>query len=185
MNRFRYLSWPAYVVTATLLLLPLAEFLASVWPLHPGEVRWRFGAVGLFSGALLVPVLAVLLAYAVALLLEHRMVQRVISVLSGLVALLLVAASVGFILDTLQMRSQVRPEAHHAFDVASALGLAKLLVGALGLVCLSLAGWRSAGHDAPVKRGRPGQPTGPVVMRPVASVVSSAATESAEVGETT
>lgn len=174
MNRFRYLSWPVYVVSAMLVLLPFAEFFVSIWPLQPGVVRWRFGAVGLFSGALLVPILGVLLAYAVAVLLEHRVMQRIISVLSGLVALVLVAAAAGFVLDMLQMRGQVRPEAHRAFDVASVLGLIKMLMATVALVCLSIGGWRSARVGAPEKRSRTRGVAAPVMARPLAE--SAAAT---------
>lgn len=175
MNRFRYLSWPVYVVAAMLVLLPLAELFVSIWPLQPGVVRWRFGAVGLLSGALLVPILGIVLAYALAVLLEHRMMQRIIALLSGLVAVALVAAAAGFVLDALQMRVEVRPQAHRSFDMASVLGLGKMLLAMVALVSLGVAGWRSARVGAPERGARKKGVAAPVMARPAAEARVEAA----------
>jgi hypothetical protein len=176
MNRYRYISWPVYLVAAMLVLLPVAEFVISVWPIQASVVRWRFGAVGLFSGALMVPILGIFIAYAAALLLEHRAVQRAISVLSGVMVLVLVVAAAGFVLDALQMRGQVRSEALRAFDAASAMGLAKMSLAMFTMLSLSVSGWRSARVGAPEKRARKNRVTAPVMARPAAE---SAAVESA------
>src|SRR5688500_16893805 len=91
----------AYIVAATLLLFPMGDYLVAVWPLHPSVVRWRFGAIGILSNALVFPVLAAFLAVTTAALLEHRRVQLVAIGLAAVVALALLVISGMFVLDAI------------------------------------------------------------------------------------
>jgi hypothetical protein len=145
MNRAHYIAAPAYFVASLLILFPLLDTVLSIWPLQMGEVSWRFGAVGLFSRAVMTPLLGLLLAFAVAVLLEHRLMTRAIAVVGGLTALAIAGVSILFVLDALQMRAQVRPEAKTAFDVASAVALGKYGLGFLLLGVFAVSGWKASG----------------------------------------
>ena len=142
--RVKYFVLPAYCVAFLLIVFPLLDTALSVYPTRVSEVAWRFGATGLFSRALMTPMLGLLLAFGVALLAEHRAAQRVIAVLSGLLVLTLAGAVVLFTLDALQMRVQVRPEAKTAFDLASAAALAKYITGAVVALAFAIMSWKAA-----------------------------------------
>lgn len=142
----KHLAAPAYAVAALLVLFPLLDTALSVLPPRPGEVAWRFGAAGLFSRAVMTPLLGLLLAFAVALLLEQRRALRLIAVVSGLTAALLATALGLFLLDSLQMRSQVAADAKSTFDVATVVAIGKYGVGVVLLALFSAKGWRASAN---------------------------------------
>jgi hypothetical protein len=144
MNRMNALAVPVYLVAAILILFPLMDTLLSVWPLQVGEVAWRFGAVGLFSRAMMTPLLGLLMAFTVAMLLEQRTMVRVLAVAGGLSALIIAGTSVFFLLDAVQMRAQVNPQAKTAFDVASVVALAKYGITISILVVFAIVGWKQS-----------------------------------------
>jgi hypothetical protein len=148
MSRIRSLAVPAYLMAALLVLFPLGDTLLTVWPLRLGTVSWRFGAVGIFSRAMMTPLLGLLLALAVAALAKHSRARRGIALLAGLQALVLLIVIPLFALDTLQMRSQVRPEALAGVDVASTIAATKLLLTAVVAAALCAAGVRRTRWDA-------------------------------------
>jgi hypothetical protein len=149
MDRFKSFGWPAYLTFSLLIIFPLLDAFLTVWPIRAGEVSWRFGAVGIFSRALMTPLFALVLAYAVALALEHRVMQRVISVFAGIGALCMLAASGFFILDAVQMRTQVQEQMKTAFDVASVVALGKITIVAIVAIVLCVAAFRSARGKTP------------------------------------
>jgi hypothetical protein len=116
----------AYAVALLLVLVPLSEMTLRVWPLRMAEPSWRFGAVGLFSNALMTPLLGLTFAGMLAYIYGHRVTIRTLAVLLGVSGLVITGAIGMFILDALQMRASVVPEAKLAFDVASAQALMKL-----------------------------------------------------------
>lgn len=152
MDRFKSLRWPAYLTIALLVLFPMMDAVLTIWPLRVGEVAWRFGAVGIFSRALMTPLFALVLAYALALLLEQRIAQRIISGLSVLAALTLFSASIFFVLDTLQMRNQVQAQMKTAFDVASSVALGKIVIVASVALLLGILAFRTSRKPAPARR---------------------------------
>ena len=144
MTQTRYLGAPAYFMGLVLVLFPLAETVLVVLPIRAGEVGWRFGATGLLSRALMTPLLGILLMLAVALLLGHRRVLRVISVFCTVGALILAGLVVLFLLDALQMRVQVRPEAKTSFDLATLSSAFKHVVVVALLAVFARAGWKGS-----------------------------------------
>ena len=104
-------------------------------------MQWRYGSVGLFSGFLLTPLLAVLIAGAVSTFAEHRRVSRVLAILNIVVAVLLILAMAAFALDAFQMRHTVPDvkEARWTFDVAAIKATAKYLLAAAVLFWLAKA----------------------------------------------
>jgi hypothetical protein len=133
----------AYAVALLLVLVPLSEMTLRVWPLRMAEPSWRFGAVGLFSNALMTPLLGLTFAGMLAYIYGHRVTIRTLAVLLGVSGLVITGAIGMFVLDALQMRASVVPEAKLAFDVASAQALMKLGVFALISFVLAFGGWRS------------------------------------------
>lgn len=140
----RRIALPAYLVAVLVFLFPLVDTSMSVWPPQPGEVAWRFGAAGFFSRALITPILGVLIAFAVALLLEHRRVLRAIALASAVVAVMLVGVIGMFMLDALEMRSKVVEGRMFAFDVASAVALMKYGAAVLVALVFAVVGWKAS-----------------------------------------
>ena len=132
------------------------------WPQHQAEPSWRFGATGLFSRALMTPLLGLALAVVLAFFLEHRFMLRLLGALAGLSALILAGVLVFFGLDAIQMRTQVRPEANLVFDVASVTAAVKIIFATLATLAFAWGAWMAPKtlDEAPrpkTKASRPGQ----------------------------
>jgi hypothetical protein len=157
MDRFRSFAVPGYLVLGTMIVFPLLDSVLTVWPLRPGEVSWRFGAIGIFSRGLMTPLFGLVLLYGLALIYEHRVAQRVVAVVAAIAAPAVASACALFVLDALQMRGQVQPQMKAAFDVASTVALGKLLVMATITAVLCVAAFRSSrsvtGRRRPEERG--------------------------------
>ena len=159
------LSKPIYFVALLLVLTPLADFVTSVWPLQPGEIRWRFASVALLGGFLFTPLLGSSIAVVVATMLEHRTMQRVMAILNLVVAVVLVASLIGLSFDTLQLRKAVPPDAQTAFRTSAVRAAFKHGTVALATFWLGLVGFKMAASAARdmARRERP-RMTGPVVV---------------------
>lgn len=165
-GKYRPLGWAAYGVAVLLIFFPLLDSLLGVWPLRVEDVTWRFGAVGLFSRAVMTPALGLLLGIGTAVLFEHRKRIRAFSILSLLGGVIALFATGIFTLDALEARAQIVPEAASAFDIAAVAAVAKYLIGAALCTLLGVGGWiagkprsgdnpndrRSSGSDALVAR---------------------------------
>lgn len=156
MKANRSLVFVFYAMTVLMITLPLLETLLTVWPVRLGDVAWRFGAAGLFSRALMTPLLGLTLLTVLALVLAHRKAMMTTAVLALLGALVLVVADVLFVLDALQMRAQVRAEARTAFDLASLLAFFKISTSFVVTAVLALAAWKVARGTRKAARGEPG-----------------------------
>jgi hypothetical protein len=155
-----------YCIAALMVIMPLSELTLRVWPIRIGETSWRFGASGLFSSALLLPLLGLIVAGAVAFLSGNRTLVRVLAGFTAAAAALLVLASGLFALDAVQMRSNVVPEAKTAFDVASAQALIKfLLFGGVGLL-LAIGSWISTSYPPGRQPRNAPDPADVLVRRP-------------------
>lgn len=167
----RNLSLPAYLVAIAMILIPLADSFTTLFPWNVGDSRWRFGAVGLISNALMIPLAGLLVAVTVAWFREQRFVLRAIGVLGFLGALLCVLALVSFALDALQTRAQVRSEMRLSFDVASITAAVKMVLAGATLTAFGLAGWRSSRESSRKSSGAEGGlytlPTAPSTMKSV------------------
>lgn len=153
----RYALLPVSLVAVLMVLLPLVDSLLVAWPLRPGELQWRFGAVGMFSQALLLPVMGVALLLATALSYGRRTPIRIMAVVSGLVALALLAVLPFFLLDFMQMRAQVRAEAKAAFDVATVFAIVKIGMFAVVALAMAFAGWKATRRAASGRKAAPAQ----------------------------
>lgn len=143
-KRYGQLAAPGYAVAVLLIVIPLLDTLLSALPIRAGTLNWRFGALGLFSRALMTPLLGLLVAFAVSLLLDHKSVQRGLLVLAALGVLLLALALPLFVLDAVQLRASVRAEVTSPFDLAMILALGKYIAALAALVLLGRSCWKAS-----------------------------------------
>jgi hypothetical protein len=109
------LRGPAYVVAGLLMLFSVLDVVLTVLPLSPGNVNWRFGVAGLAAAGLVGVLLAVLLAYVVALLTGQRRTLRVLAGLSILAAALALAFLAVLLLDAIQLSGSVPAQRKSVF----------------------------------------------------------------------
>jgi hypothetical protein len=144
----RNLARAAYVVGFALILIPMFDAGTSVLPLRFGESRWRYGAIGLLSNSLLIPMAGVLVLFAVATTCTHR---RTLRTLGGLAALSCASCVVGiiiFALDAVQSQVGLRPEMRAAYIVGSSTAVVKLAIGALAFGFFAFSGLKRNAVDA-------------------------------------
>ena len=144
MNRYRFLGLAAYLVATTLIVVPFFDAAMSLWPWQPGSARWRFGAVGLGSNALMVPCAGVLIALATSITLGHLRAARLLGIVCALGAFFTTLAILLFALDAMQTRADVNPAALLSFNVASLTAVVKLMLGTATLAAFARAGIRSS-----------------------------------------
>ncbi len=144
-----------YPVGPLLAFASLAEPIARVFPLKPGVVMWRFGAVGVFSDGLVGFLFGVVCTIGVAAILDHRRTARILSALLALVGLALMGVLALFVLDALQIRANVQAAFKPTFDTS--VLKATLMIGLSAPVALiiGIAGWRSTRGRAAVATARP------------------------------
>ena len=165
----RYLSLPGYLVAIAMILIPLADSFTALFPWNVGDSRWRFGAVGLISNTLMIPLAGLLVAFAVAWTREQRGVLRTIGVIGFIGALLSLLALVSFALDAVQTRSSVRPEMQTSFTVASITAGFKTLLAGATFLAFGLSGWKASRSPSRKSNGAAGElfalPTAPSTMK--------------------
>lgn len=135
----RRLRLPAYFVGASLVAVPAFDALMQIAPFHPFDPRWRFGAVGLLSGALLLPEIGLLIAVAVAVNSNDHVTQRGLRVLSWIGVVLVAGCLALFVHDATETRVTVRPDLQHEFLAASMTSMFNLAAGAAAFAVLARA----------------------------------------------
>jgi len=146
-----------YFVAALMILMPPLDIILSlqqyVWP----SARWRFGALGLVSGAMLLPILGLLLASVTAVFSGQRWVHRAVSVIGLVMAIVFLTAMVMFGLDAIQVRREANPEVLRRYDVTVLKTLLMQLMQVVTVVLIV----RSA-----LRAGRMLRPERPAVRSP-------------------
>ena len=140
MRSYRFLALAAYLVGASLILIPLADAILSIAPFQIGEVRWRFGAAGMLANAFLIPNAGLLLLLATAVAAGHTLFRRVVGIAAFVGVGLAVIAIGVFVLDTIQMQANIRPDIRRQLWLAAASGGMKMLLETMVLFVLGLAG---------------------------------------------
>lgn len=147
-----------YVVAIMLIVIPLSEALPALWPLRLGAADWRFGVVGLMSGALMTFLLGTFLVLAAAAVLDHRRVLAVGSWLLFALVVVLVGVAVLFVMDFLEVRMRIQVKARLAVLAAAAKAVWKLGVGGAVSLVLAVSSRRMArrlAHDRAVAEQAP------------------------------
>lgn len=124
-----YLAGAALVIDQALILA------SSIMPFSPGAAQWRFGAVGLATGRVTPLLLADTVIILAAVWLGHRTMLRVWALLHLALVVAFLLALGSFVLDTIQVRQQLVPEA----QTGMLLGASR--VGIMLLVMVLWSGW--------------------------------------------
>lgn len=140
----RHVAVSAYAIAGLLIFIPMVDTLVAVLPPMPLEVSWRYRAENHVSSALLRPMMGILLAYTVAVVLQHRRVIKAISLASAGLAACFALGIPLFLIDALDMRAGLRPEAQAVFEVSMLVALLKFVLTTLVLVTFALPGWNAA-----------------------------------------
>lgn len=145
MTQLRRLAVPAYVLAAALVLSACLDLVQAAGPPEIGQITWRVLVFGLWARMLVPPLLALLLVFAAALLLEQPRVLKALSALNALLALILVVGLIFYGLDVLQLRGQLGEDALGVYDTGIFVSFAKYGLGFVMLVWLAIAEWQAAG----------------------------------------
>lgn len=137
-----------YPVALLLILSPLIDLATAVWPIRPSEVSWRFGTFGLITGALVTPIIGLVLLQVAAALLGHLITLRVVSVLQLLLALFLVVGTALFVLDAVQLRGTVVEAAKVTYDLAAMKALVTALLELVVLGWIGVGGLSAASAES-------------------------------------
>lgn len=136
------LRWPLYLSAIGLIIIPLLDFVTSILPLQPYDIRWRFASVALLSGFLFTPLLAIMFLMVVSALAEDRTFQRVVGVLNLVLVVLLGALLVLFALDVLELRHGLPDAERVPFDMSALRATAKYGFMVVILLVLGIVGIR-------------------------------------------
>ena len=148
-----------YFVAFLLVVTPLMDLVANVYPLSPGDFRWRYGAGGLLSGFLMTPLLGATLGIAAAAVREHRLALRVQGILAVVAAVLLLVVAALFALDALQLRREAAADIASQFDIAILKAELKHGSVIIALLWLGVAAIRSSGRLGSRREGRGADPS--------------------------
>jgi hypothetical protein len=165
-DRVRAVLPPLSAVAFLLIASPAVDLIGAVVPARPAEVSWRFGVFGLFTNALVTPMLGIAIMQVVANLLEQRKTVRRIAIFNLILAIVLVLGLGLFILDYLQLRQAVTGSSRNAYDAAA---IKAILVGVLELGVLAwlvVSGFQGVGGEAGGKKRRRRERVGLVVQAP-------------------
>jgi hypothetical protein len=109
------------------------------------------------SGVSFVPLLALLLAYALAVHAGDRRITMLIGAIGVVAGICWLIATGAFVLDALQMRGQARADSVTRFNLATTWSVAKLAVASAAGLLLGFSAMRAAiamrrdGRSAPAK----------------------------------
>ena len=138
-----------YFVAIAFALPSLLEFALLSYPYEFGSPQRRFGAIGLiFNSVMFSPIVGLLVAIFASVQLGHRRTTRTLAVVAFVIAALLVIAAPFFVLDFLQLRAQVVPQAKRAFDWTSAKASFTGALMCLTVLAIGIGAWRSSGTAA-------------------------------------
>ncbi len=97
----------------------------------------------MLSRGLITSLLGWVLAVAVSSFAGQRRVLRSLSVLCGIESFVLLAILVLLMLDSIQLRSLVSPDAKAGFDFAAVGAVLKIFLGWLVTLLLAIGGWKA------------------------------------------
>ena len=134
------LAGPLYAVAALLIVIPLVDVVLTVPPPELSNAEWRFAAIGVLSSYTLTPILGLAMGFVVAAFLKQYAVQRWLVAASLSFAAILLALSIGFLLDMSELRFSIPNDRSAAFQSAWIQAIIKL---ALSIIALAYMGWRA------------------------------------------
>lgn len=143
MKANRWLTVAGYLLALYLVLVPLFETTIAIWPFGIGDRQWRFGAVGLYTGAMMTPLLGLLIALVIALYVRNRGMIRAIVVVGGAAAAVTLLSIPVFLMDAVQLRGDVDANSVTAVNVAMGSAIFKMILAILICGAVAWGGWIS------------------------------------------
>lgn len=128
----------------SMIIQPLLELYIRASPFRIHSPAWRLSLIGNAAGAISAPLLGLFFMLAIAVAAEDKGVAYAVSSVSGLAAVLCLAATGLFALDALQMKNQVVANMSNSYGLESAWIAAKLIISVVVLVVLSISALRAA-----------------------------------------
>jgi hypothetical protein len=111
--------------------------------LNPSSVEWRFGALGLLTGAVVLPLIGLLIGIMAAVFSANRMMYGLFATLGFVGTVVLVAALLLFALDAIQLRGQMPRRMIRRFDVTVVKAILMQIVQLIALGSVLWAGRRA------------------------------------------
>lgn len=136
-----------------ILLDQLTGTLATLWPLTPDQLQWRYAAYGLVAARLSPLLLANLLLVAGTILAGGWPSRLVVGILNALMALALLGGAAVFSLDAIQMNPLLPLASRTTAWVAGLRSAVFGVVGGLVLAWVAVTLLRTAKPESPSKRG--------------------------------
>ena len=151
-----------YLFAFVLVFWPLVDLVTNTLPMHPGDVRWRYGFAGLLAGFLHTPILGLALATFLAYSRSSGFTLRALAALELLGALVLLLIMGVFVLDVVQVRAMRPPDSMPAFLTGAAISEAKHFTAFLVLVALGIGSWKTGAlvREVSTARGAAEAPRG-------------------------
>ena len=147
-----------------LLVGTLLDELPKVWPMHPDDRSWRYGAMGILLSAVVTPLLAMGIAFAAAFLARHRAVVRTLAVLALVVGIALVVAVVVFLFDYSVLAKDIDPRVAPGFRVATWKTVGTMLIAIPAVFWFGIGGWRAAKDGGTAGQGGSGRRSSGLVV---------------------
>jgi hypothetical protein len=140
----------AFYVVGLLLVVPqpLDAAFTIGFGADPSSLEWRYGAVSIVTGSLLLPMLGAFLILCAATLAGHRWMQYAISVVLAVGAVAVLSIAVLHALDGVQLRAQLVPELRRRFLFVLGKTVFVQLLMVSAMAAMAVAGVRTARRSA-------------------------------------
>ncbi len=143
-----------YPTGLLLLIAPMLELMARIWPLQLHLIQWRYQAGTAFLSAMPVVMMGLLVLALAAHFGEQPRVLRLAGVAALLLAVVLLPLLVGYALDAVQFRAMVESGARGPLRNRSLVTGATGLVAVVAAVSLGIGAWRAGKPDAVARRSK-------------------------------
>lgn len=138
-----------YLLALLMAISPLVEYVTTIWPMRPGDLVWRYGALGLGAGHLPNVTVGLAALLGIAYWRGHRAVFYAVALASAAGAVLILPAMAMFALDVLEFRALREEQLRGAVLISGVLQELKYLVTALAMGCMGIGAMQMAGSLFP------------------------------------
>ncbi|HSJ24172.1 MAG TPA: hypothetical protein VK929_05845 [Longimicrobiales bacterium] len=136
----------AYFLAVLMVLLPPLDVYFSMPTTDPGSAMWRFGAIGMITSAVLIPIVGVFLALVTAVAVGHKWPFRIAAAAALVGGIGLTIAVALFAFDALQVRREISPDMVRRFDFTVIKSILSQLAQIIALIVLYVASVRAGRH---------------------------------------
>jgi hypothetical protein len=133
-----------YFIAMATIFIQVAEVFLRSWPFRLLSPAWRISFVSSASSIAPAVLLMTFVLIAIAIFAGDSRLSLVFSGFAFLAAIGFFVLSGAFMLDSIEIRNQVRVSLSRQYDITSLWTLIRVLMGLAGFVMLAVAGLRSA-----------------------------------------